>query len=120
MALCFVDSNKIGIEQASKQADVIMIMVEGCAPRTAAASVRGAKSDFEKTLQDIFLEQIEKQRTMFQDNVTLTPKINIKFYAVNPQTLKAKASVVADSVVDALEKRKAFRKAVKDAKEELM
>lgn len=79
-----------------------------------------AKSDFEKTLQDIFLEQIEKQRTMFQDNVTLTPKINIKFYAVNPQTLKAKASVVADSVVDALEKRKAFRKAVKDAKEELM
>nr|ALO21321.1 ribosomal protein S3 [Chlorogonium capillatum] len=79
-----------------------------------------AKSDFEKTLQDIFLEQIEKQRTMYQDNVQLTPKINIKFYAVNSQSLKAKASVVAGSVVDALEKRKAFRKVIKDAKEELM
>nr|UZA61485.1 ribosomal protein S3 [Hyalogonium fusiforme] len=79
-----------------------------------------AKSDFEKTLQDIFLEQIEKQRTMYQDNAQLTPKISIKFYAVNSQSLKAKASVVADSVVDALEKRKAYRKVIKDAKEELM
>nr|UZA61385.1 ribosomal protein S3 [Chlorogonium euchlorum] len=79
-----------------------------------------AKKYNEKTLQDIFLEQIEKQRTMYQDNAQLTPKINIKFYAVNSQSLKAKASVVADSVVDALEKRKAFRKVIKDAKEELM
>ncbi len=29
MALCFVDSNKIGMEQASKQAGVSMIMVQG-------------------------------------------------------------------------------------------
>ena len=29
MALCFEDSNKIGMEQASKQAGVSMIMVEG-------------------------------------------------------------------------------------------
>jgi hypothetical protein len=79
-----------------------------------------SKNDSEKTLQDIFLEQIEKQRIMHQDNIQLTPKIAIKFYAVNPQTLKAKASVVADAVVDALEKRKAFRKVIKDAKENLM
>jgi ribosomal protein S3 len=78
------------------------------------------KSDFEKTLQDIFLEQIEKQRNVYKDNAQLTPKIAIKFYTVNAKTLKAKASVVADSVVDALEKRKAFRKVIKDAKEELM
>jgi tetratricopeptide (TPR) repeat protein len=78
------------------------------------------KNDSEKTLQDIFLEQIEKQRTMYQENIQLTPKISIKFYSVNAQTLKAKASVVADSVVDALEKRKAFRKVIKDAKENLM
>ena len=78
------------------------------------------KKDSDKTLQDIFLEQIEKQRTMYQDNIQLTPKIAIKFYAVNAQSLKAKASVVADSVVDALEKRKAFRKVIKDAKENLM
>lgn len=79
-----------------------------------------SKADLEKTLQDIFLEQIEKQRSMYIDNVQLTPKIAIKFYTVKEKSIKAKASVVADSVVDALEQRKAFRKVIKDAKEELM
>jgi ribosomal protein S3 len=77
-------------------------------------------SSSEATLQDIFLEQIEKQRNMCLQNLQLTPKISIKFYSVNPKTLEQKASVVADSVVDALEKRKAFRKVTKDAKETLM
>jgi len=79
-----------------------------------------SKADLEKTLQDIFLEQIEKQRSMYIDNVQLTPKIAIKFYTVKEKSIKAKASVVADSVVEALEQRKAFRKVIKDAKEELM
>ena len=78
------------------------------------------KTNFEKTLQDIFLEQIEKQRTMCLDNLQLTPKISIKFYSVNKKTLEQKASIVSESVVDALEKRKAFRKVIKDAKETLM
>jgi ribosomal protein S3 len=78
------------------------------------------KGDFEKTFQDVFLEQIEKQRTMCLQNLQLTPKISIKFYSVNPKTLQQKASIVATSVVDALEQRKAFRKAIKDAKENLM
>lgn len=78
------------------------------------------KADFEKTLQDTFIEQIEKQRTMCLQNLRLTPKISIKFYSVNKETLEQKASVVADSVVEALEKRKAFRKVIKDAKEVLM
>ncbi len=75
---------------------------------------------FDKSLSEIFLEQIEKQKNMYKDNVQLTPKIAIKFYSVNSNSLKAKASVIADSVVDALEKRKAFRKVIKDAKENLM
>jgi ribosomal protein S3 len=78
------------------------------------------KTNFETTLQDIFLEQIEKQRTMCLENLQLTPKISIKFYAVNKKTLEQKASIISESVVDALEKRKAFRKAIKDAKETLM
>lgn len=78
------------------------------------------KADFEKTLQDIFLEQIEKQRHMCFQNLQLTPKISIKFYSVNKKTLEQKASIVSESVVDALEKRKAFRKVIKDAKETLM
>ena len=78
------------------------------------------KTNVEKTLQDIFLEQIEKQRTMCLENLQLTPKISIKFYSVNKKTIEQKASVISESVVDALEKRKAFRKAIKDAKESLM
>jgi len=81
---------------------------------------RHSKADLEKTLQDIFLEQIEKQRNMYIDNIQLTPKIAIKFYSVKEKSVKAKASVVADYVVDALEQRKAFRKVIKDAKEDLM
>lgn len=74
----------------------------------------------EKSYSEVFLEQIEKQRTMIENNVQLTPKIAIKFYSVNSNVIKAKASIVADSIVDALEKRKAFRKVIKDAKEDLM
>ena len=78
------------------------------------------KTNSEKTLQDIFLEQLEKQKNMCLANLQLTPKISIKFYSVDKKTLDQKASVVAYSVVDALEKRKAFRKVVKDSKEKLM
>ena len=78
------------------------------------------KAEFEKTLQDVFLELIEKERTMCLQNLQLTPKIAIKFYSVNKKTLDQKASVVSAAVVDALEKRKAFRKVIKDAKETLM
>nr|WCO87421.1 ribosomal protein S3 [Chlorococcum sp. KSF0227] len=85
-----------------------------------AGLISSQKEEREKTLSEVFLEQIEKQRNMYKDNAQLTPKIAIKFYSVNANSLKAKASVVADSVVDALEKRKAFRKVIKDAKEDLM
>ena len=78
------------------------------------------KSDFDKTLQDVFMEQIEKQRTMYQENAQLIPKITLKFYSVNAKSLESKASIISDTVVDALEKRKAFRKVIKDAKEQLM
>jgi len=78
------------------------------------------KTDFDKTLQDIFIEQIEKQRTMYQENSQLIPKITLKFYSVKEKSLQAKASFISDSIIDALEKRKAFRKVIKDAKENLM
>jgi ribosomal protein S3 len=55
---------------------------------------------------------------MCLQNLQLTPKISIKFYWLTRKLYK-KASIVA-SVVDALEQRKAFRKVIKDAKENLM
>lgn len=90
--------------------------------QTSANSIDFQKVNktIDKTLSEIFLEQIEKQRNMYKDNIQLTPKIAIKFYSVNTNSLKTKASFVANSVVDALEKRKAFRQVIKSAKEDLM
>nr|ALO21190.1 ribosomal protein S3 [Chlamydomonas peterfii] len=78
------------------------------------------KVDFDKNLQDAFLDQVENQRKMYKANLALTPKISIQFFSVKQDNLFEKASVVADSVVDALEKRKAFRGVIKKAKEDLM
>ena len=48
------------------------------------------------------------------------PKISIQFYSVKPQNFQTRASSVADLIVDDLEKRKAFRRVIKKAKEDLM
>nr|YP_007507257.1 ribosomal protein S3 [Gonium pectorale]BAM85944.1 ribosomal protein S3 [Gonium pectorale] len=71
-------------------------------------------------LQKAFLMQIENQRKMYKANLALTPKISIKFFSVKTTDVLEKASIVADSIVDALEKRKAFRGVIKKAKEDLM
>ena len=73
-----------------------------------------------KTFQDIFVEQLQKQRTICEQNMQLNPRISIQFYSVKAQTFQTKASSVADSIVDDLEKRKAFRRVIKKAKEDLM
>jgi ribosomal protein S3 len=71
-------------------------------------------------LQKAFLTQIESQRKMYKANLALTPKISIKFFSVKTTDILEKASIVTDSIVDALEKRKAFRGVIKKAKEDLM
>ena len=57
---------------------------------------------------------------MYQKNLEFEPKILLKFYSVKPEKLKSNASLVADSIVDDLEKRKAFRRVIKQAKENLL
>lgn len=76
--------------------------------------------DFEETLRDSLIRQIEKQKYISRQNLNLTPKISIKFYSVKKQDVEMKSSVVAASIIDSLEKRKAFRGVIKKAKEELM
>lgn len=78
------------------------------------------KHPFDKTFAECKLEELERRKTMWLKNLQLTPKISIKFFSVNPKSLNQKASVVSESVVDALEKRKAFRKVIKSTKEKLM
>jgi ribosomal protein S3 len=78
------------------------------------------KTSIQKTFQEIFFEQLQKQKLMYKQNIELTPKISLKFYSVKPQILETTASFVADSIVDDLEKRKAFRRVIKKAKEDLM
>ena len=72
------------------------------------------------SLQKVFLNFINDQRKMFKGNLALTPKISIKFFSVKTTDIVEKATVVADAIVDALEKRKAFRGVIKKAKEDLM
>lgn len=78
------------------------------------------KNELQKNFQEIFFEQLQKLKTTYLMNLELTPKISFKFYSVKPQNLETKASFVADSIVDDLEKRKAFRRVIKKAKEDLM
>jgi ribosomal protein S3 len=78
------------------------------------------KNSIQKTFQEIFFEQLQKQKLMYKQNIELTPKISLKFYSVKQQTLETTASFVADTIVDDLEKRKAFRRVIKKAKEDLM
>ena len=77
-------------------------------------------ADHNKNYHDVFVEQLQKQRKICQQNIQLMPKISIQFYSVKPQNFKTRASSVADSIVDDLEKRKAFRRVIKKAKEDLM
>jgi ribosomal protein S3 len=69
-------------------------------------------------LQEVFLKQIEKQKKINQENITLSPKISIKFYNAPSNVIDTKATIVAETVVDALEKRQAFRKVIKQAMSE--
>nr|WLG71278.1 ribosomal protein S3 [Chlorophyceae sp. KF-2023a] len=78
------------------------------------------KLESEKALREVFMSEYMKSRRMHLDNTKLIPKISIKFYSVNEQQLKTSASLVADTIVDDLEKRKAFRGVIKKAKEDLM
>lgn len=73
-----------------------------------------------KNFQDIFVEQLQKQRNICEQNMQLLPKISIQFYSVKAQNFETKASAIADSIVDDLEKRKAFRRVIKKAQEDLM
>lgn len=73
-----------------------------------------------KTFHDVFVEQLQKQRNICKQNIQLTPKISLQFYSVKPQNFTTRASAVAYSIVDDLEKRKAFRRVIKKAKEDLM
>eukprot|EP00879_Flechtneria_rotunda_P000017 GHRR01000027.1.p1 GENE.GHRR01000027.1~~GHRR01000027.1.p1 ORF type:complete len:779 (+),score=-82.32 GHRR01000027.1:5300-7636(+) len=79
------------------------------------------KNLFQKrSFLNIFTEQLQKQRTICEQNIQLTPKISIQFYSVKAQNFQTQASAVAYSIVDDLEKRKAFRRVIKKAKEDLM
>jgi ribosomal protein S3 len=77
----------------------------------ASLSPREAKA----MLAQFQLRDIEKYRRIFQKNCELTPKISIQFYSAPADIIETKATMVVDSIVDALEKRQAFRKIIKTA-----
>ena len=88
--------------------------------RVASLSKAIEGQDFQQALRESLINQIEQKKLISRENLKLTPKISIKFYSVKKQNLQIKALFVAESIIDALEKRKAFRKVIKMAKVNLM
>jgi ribosomal protein S3 len=78
------------------------------------------KNYVDRNVQDVLLKKFLILKTVHEQNLRLTPKISIKFYSVKTKTLNTNASLVADTIVDDLEKRKAFRRVIKQAKDQLM
>jgi ribosomal protein S3 len=88
--------------------------------RPLLSQERNSELLFLNPLQEIFLQQIEKQRQICKENIELTPKISIKFYNVKQKDIQSKATIVADSIIDSLEKRLPFKKVIKQAKRDLL
>jgi ribosomal protein S3 len=78
------------------------------------------QNELQRSLQDVFVRQIQQQKTIAAQNMSLIPKISLKFYSVKPEIIETNASMVTDSIVDKLEKREAFRKVIKRVSEDLM
>jgi len=109
-----VDFNSISQYPVEKQREILTKKV------SKAYKQASQKNPLEANVQDVFLKQFLKQKNVCQDNIALTPKISIKFYSVKEKNLLTNASLVADTIVDDLEKRKAFRRVIKQAKDKLM
>nr|AMN09236.1 ribosomal protein S3 [Ourococcus multisporus] len=78
------------------------------------------QNELQRSLQDVFVRQIQQQKTICQQNLALTPKISLKFYSVKPEIIETNSSIVTDMIVDKLEKREAFRRVIKKVSEDLM
>lgn len=78
------------------------------------------QGDSQKNLQEVFIRQLQQQKFICQQNLSLIPKISLKFYSVKADTIETNATIVTDLIVDKLEKREAFRKVIKKISEDLM
>lgn len=76
--------------------------------------------EWEQGWKDTLIHHLHNQRVVAEQNLQLIPRISIKFYRVKSSKVVAKASVIAASIVDQIEQRKAFRKVIKTAKETAM
>lgn len=110
----------INMENNKENANVLMQKVTKALTQSDLNKEQLTDGSTGGALQKAFLNFINDQRKMYKANLALTPKISIKFFSVKTTDIIEKASVVADSIVDALEKRKAFRGVIKKAKEDLM
>ena len=78
------------------------------------------QNELQRNLQEVFVHQLQQQKQIYSQNLSLIPKISLKFYSVKPENIETNAAIVTDSIVDKLEKREAFRKVIKRVSEDLM
>jgi ribosomal protein S3 len=112
--------NNIQGLSAQEQRQIVKTQVSKTFSNISQKNSFSQSGDQNKNYHDVFIQQLQKQRKICQENIQFMPKISIQFYSVKPQNFKTRASSVADAIVDDLEKRKAFRRVIKKAKEDLM
>lgn len=112
----FFGLDSTGLDPATAKERVTQVMKD-LAKKPLPGLILPGESE---TLRDKNLYTLEKERNTYKANLALTPSILIKFYTVKSTDIEAKAATISASVADALEKRKAFRKVIKDAKNSLM
>jgi ribosomal protein S3 len=66
------------------------------------------------------LRSILQEQQRLRKTVELKSKVRINFFNINSKTMDTKASVVCDTIVSNLEKRQAFRQAIKKAQKQVM
>lgn len=78
------------------------------------------QNELQRTLQEVFVHQVQQQKHIYSQNLALMPKISLKFYSMKQEAIETNATIVTEGIVDKLEKREAFRKVIKKVSEDLM
>jgi len=74
----------------------------------------------EETAYLLKLKSILQEQQRLRKTIEFKSKVRLNFFNITKKTMDTKASVVAESIVSSLEKRQAFRTAIKNAQKSVM
>jgi len=74
----------------------------------------------EETAYLLKLKSILQEQQRLRKTIEFKSKVRLNFFNIDKKTMDTKASVVAENIVSSLEKRQAFRTAIKNAQKSVM